>query len=305
MRTLRTVGELRAALAGRRAHGRTVALVPTMGALHEGHLSLIRRARAECDVVVVSLFVNPTQFTQPADLASYPRDEARDRGLASDAGADLLFAPSAQEMYPPGFATTVSVQGVTAVLEGAARGEHHFHGVTTVVTKLLIAGAPDALYLGQKDIQQTVVLRRLICDLGLAVRVVVCPTVRELDGLALSSRNTRLGAPERQAAVALWRALAAAARSVEQGERDGGALMRDARGAMAVFDVVPEYLQLVAPATLAPVGELDEPALLVVAATVGEVRLIDNLLLVPSLAAPVRTVPFPQVKETAQQPCNA
>lgn len=276
-----------------------------MGALHEGHLSLIRRARAECDVVVVSLFVNPTQFTQPADLASYPRDEGRDRGLASDAGADLLFAPSAEEMYPPGFATTVSVHGVTTVLEGAARGEGHFHGVTTVVTKLLIAGTPDALYLGQKDIQQTVVLRRLICDLGLAARVVVCPTVRELDGLALSSRNARLAPAERQAAVALWRGLAAAARHVEQGERDGDVLVDYARAAMAALNVVPEYLQLVAPVTLTPVCELDEPALLVVAAMVGEVRLIDNLLLVPSLAAPVQTIPFPQVKETAHQPCNA
>lgn len=305
MRTLRTVAELRGALAGPRREGRTVALVPTMGALHEGHLSLIRQARAQCEVVVVSVFVNPTQFTQPADLESYPRDEGRDRALAVEAGADLLFAPAAEEMYPPGFATTVSVHGVTAVLEGAARGARHFQGVTTVVTKLLLASAPDSLYLGQKDFQQTVVLRRMICDLGLAVRVVVCPTVREPDGLALSSRNARLSSDEREAAVALWRALAGAARRAEQGERDGDVLLDAARVAMRSFGVVPEYLQLVAPATLAPVGELADPALLVVAATVGGVRLIDNLLLTASFAAPVPSGTFPRVKETAQQPCNA
>lgn len=256
-------------------------------------------------MVVVSLFVNPTQFTQQADLASYPRDEDHDRALAAEAGADLLFTPSAAEMYPPGFATTVSVQGVTAVLEGVARGARHFHGVTTVVTKLLIAASPDSLYLGQKDIQQTVVLRRLICDLGLAVHVVVCPTVREPDGLALSSRNARLEAAGREAAVALWRGLAGAARRVEQGERDGDALLSTARAAMSACDVVPEYLQLVAPTTLAPVAELVEPALLVVAATIGEVRLIDNLLLAAPLTAPASPDPFPQVKETAQHPCNA
>ncbi len=304
MRSLRTVGGLRDALADPRREGRTIALVPTMGALHEGHLSLIRQARTEGDLVVVSLFVNPAQFTQSADLESYPRNEGRDRVLAVEAGADLLFVPSAEEMYPAGFATRVSVQGLTAVLEGAARGARHFHGVTTVVTKLLIASAADSLYLGQKDAQQTVVLRRMICDLGLAVRVVVCPTVREADGLALSSRNARLGTAEREAAVALWRALTAAARRAEQGERDADALLDAGNAAMSSFGVVPEYLQLVDPATLTPVGELAGPALLVVAATVGGVRLIDNLLLTASPAAAVPSRPVPRVKEAAQ-PCTA
>ncbi|MGH3429157.1 MAG: pantoate--beta-alanine ligase, partial [Mycobacteriales bacterium] len=192
MRTLRTVGELRAALAPARRAGSTIGLVPTMGALHEGHLSLIRRAREQCGVVAVSLFVNPAQFNERSDLERYPRSERRDAGLAAEAGADLLFAPSVEEVYPPGFATAVEVLGLTDRLEGAARGASHFRGVTTVVTKLLCMAMPDILYLGQKDAQQAVVVRRLIADLNLPVRVEALPTVRESDGLALSSRNALL-----------------------------------------------------------------------------------------------------------------
>ncbi|MGA7704003.1 MAG: pantoate--beta-alanine ligase, partial [Solirubrobacteraceae bacterium] len=206
---LRAVDELRAALEPAKHSQRTIGLVPTMGALHEGHLSLIRRAREECDVVVVSLFVNPAQFNEAADLERYPRDEGRDRALARAAGADLLFAPPAEAVYPKGFSTSVEVMGLTDRLEGAVRGSGHFRGVTTVVTKLLNMVGPDVAYFGQKDAQQVVVIRRLVEDLDMGVRIEACPTVREPDGLAMSSRNAHLGAGERVRALALSRALAA------------------------------------------------------------------------------------------------
>ncbi|MGZ4174473.1 MAG: pantoate--beta-alanine ligase, partial [Solirubrobacteraceae bacterium] len=198
MRTVRTVAELRAALAGPRRAGHSIGLVPTMGAFHEGHLSLMRRARRDCDEVVVSLFVNPTQFDDPGDLSAYPREETRDAALAEDAGVDYLFAPAALEVYPPGFATTVSVGDVTEVLEGAHRGRGHFDGVATVVTKLFNMVAPDIAYFGQKDAQQAVVIRRLVRDLDMPVRIEICPTVREPDGLAMSSRNEHLAGGERE-----------------------------------------------------------------------------------------------------------
>ena len=204
MRTVRTVAELRAALApARRDRARRIGLVPTMGAFHEGHLSLIRAARAECDVVVVSLFVNPTQFGPNEDLDAYPRDEAADAARAEELGVDLLFAPSAEEVYPDGFATTVAVRGLTEPLEGASRGADHFHGVTTVVAKLLNMVGPDVAYFGQKDAQQLAVVRRMVRDLDLPVRIAALPTVREPDGLAMSSRNAYLDAAERERAVAL------------------------------------------------------------------------------------------------------
>jgi len=286
MRTLRTVAELRAALAGVRASGRSIALVPTMGYLHEGHLSLIRRARRECDEVVVSLFVNPAQFNDPADLAGYPRDEARDAALAAEAGADLLFAPAHDEVYPEGFATTVRVSGLTETLEGAHRGTAHFDGVTTVVTKLLNMVGPDVAFFGQKDAQQALVVRRLVRDLDMPVRIEVAPTVRDADGLALSSRNVRLNG-QRDRAVALSRALAAAQDAVAAGERDAAAVRAAALAAMTPFSVEPEYLELVDTDTLAPVETIDGEALLAIAAEVGGVRLIDNTLLTvnPSVAA--------------------
>jgi pantoate--beta-alanine ligase len=211
VRTVRTVRDLREALAPERRAGRSIGLVPTMGAFHGGHLSLIRRAREETDVVVVSLFVNPAQFGPNDDLASYPRDEARDAELASAERVDILFAPAPEEVYPDGFVTTVTVGGLAAVLEGAPehRGPEHFAGVTTVVTKLLNMAAPDVAYFGQKDAQQALVIRRLVRDLDIPVRIEVCPTIRDRDGLALSSRNAYLSAAERQRALGLSRALRA------------------------------------------------------------------------------------------------
>jgi pantoate--beta-alanine ligase len=283
MRTLRTVAEARNALRAPRREGRTIGLVPTMGALHEGHLSLIRRARTECDVVVVSLFVNPTQFNEPGDLVAYPRDERRDAALAADAGADLLFAPFVEEVYPTGFATTVEVGGaLTGTLEGAHRGPAHFHGVTTVVTKLFNMIGPDVAFFGQKDAQQALVIRQLARDLDMPVRIEICPTVREADGLAMSSRNVRLSAAERERALALRRALDAAESRVAAGERDARAVATAARAAMTDFDVEPEYLELVAADNLAPVAAIDGDVLVAVAARVGETRLIDNTILNPN-----------------------
>jgi pantoate--beta-alanine ligase len=282
MRTVRTVAELRAALAEPRRNGRTVALVPTMGYLHDGHLSLIEAARKQADLVVVSLFVNPTQFNDAADLDAYPRDEQRDAGLAQDAGADLLFAPSLHEVYPPGFTTQVRVDGpLTDTLEGAHRGADHFHGVTTVVTKLLNMVGPDLALFGQKDAQQALVIRRLAADLDLPTRVEVAPTVREPDGLALSSRNVRLAAEDRRRALALSSALRAAEATLASGTRDATAIATAARAAMTPFDVEPEYLALVDPEDLRPVGSVDQETLLAVAAHVGPVRLIDNIILNP------------------------
>ena len=279
MRTLRTVSELRAALALPRREGRTIGLVPTMGSLHEGHLSLIRRAREECDEVVVSLFVNPTQFDDPTDLRAYPRDEARDGELAADAGADLLFAPPVEEVYPAGFSTTVAVRGLTAPLEGEHRGVGHFDGVTTVVTKLLNMVGPDVAYFGQKDAQQALVIRKLVIDLDIPVRVEIAPTVREPDGLALSSRNARLTGPDRERALALATALRAAEEAVAAGERDVHRVRTAALAAMKTYDVEPEYLELVSTTDLAPVAAIDGDTLLAVAARVGGVRLIDNTIL--------------------------
>ncbi len=279
MRTLRTVAEVRAALAGARREGRSIGLVPTMGGLHEGHLALIRRAREECDEVVGSLFVNPAQFEDGADLAAYPRDEARDAALAGEAGADLLFAPPADAVYPVGFSTTVAVRGVSEPLEGAHRGVAHFDGVTTVVTKLLNIVGPDVAYFGQKDAQQALVIRKLVRDLDIPTRIEVVPTVREPDGLALSSRNVRLAPADRERALALSGALRAASDAVARGERDAGRVRSVARAAMEPYAVEPEYLELVSTTDLTPLAAIDGEALLAVAARVGDVRLIDNAIL--------------------------
>jgi len=287
MRTLRSVGDLRAALAPDRRAGATIGLVPTMGALHEGHLSLIRHAREQCDRVVVSLFVNPSQFDEHADLDRYPRQEAQDAALAAQAGADLLFAPSVEDVYPQGFATSVEVLGVTDRLEGEARGAAHFRGVSTVVTKLLCMTQPDIAYFGQKDAQQVVVIRRLVADLNLPVRVEVCPTVREPDGLALSSRNALLNPGERARALALPAALDATRELVAAGERSAEALLDTAREAMRPFGVEPEYMAVVDSDTFTALNALDRPALLVLAARVGAIRLIDNVLLGPSASGTI------------------
>jgi pantoate--beta-alanine ligase len=287
VRTVHTVAELRAALAEPRAAGRTIGLVPTMGAFHEGHLSLMRRARGECDLVVVSLFVNPAQFAPTEDLDAYPRDEARDAALAAEQGADLLFAPSPDEVYPDGYATTVTVSGITDTLCGAARGPEHFAGVATVVAKLFNMVGPHVAYFGQKDAQQVLVIKRLVRDLDMPVRVEVCPTVREPDGLAMSSRNAYLGPEERRRATALNRALNASQALVDDGERDADTILAAAREVLAEEEIEPEYLELVSTTTLQPLAAIESEGLLAVAARVGSARLIDNAVL--------RTAPAPRV----------
>ncbi len=287
MKTLRTVEQLRAALVPDRRGGLTIGLVPTMGALHEGHLSLIERARSQCDRVVVSLFVNPAQFNEGTDLERYPRQEQLDARLAAAAGADLLFAPTVEEVYPPGFATSVEVLGVSERLEGAARGAEHFRGVCTVVTKLLCMCQPDAAYFGQKDAQQVVVIRRLVQDLNLPVRIEVCPTMREPDGLAMSSRNALLGTREREQALALYGALRSIEDCAAHGEGRTARLLEAGHQRLAARGVHPEYLELVDPDTLERLEWLDRPALLAVAANVGATRLIDNLILQPTAVSTI------------------
>ena len=281
MRVLRTVAGLRSALAPARVDGSRVGLVPTMGAYHEGHLSLIRRARADCDLVVVSLFVNPAQFGPGEDLAAYPRDERRDAALAAAEGADVLFAPDPSEVYPPGFQTTVELTELGRVLEGdaAGRGPGHLRGVATVVAKLLNMVQPDVAYFGQKDAQQTLVIRRLVRDLDIPVRVEVLPTVREPDGLAMSSRNAYLTPAERERAAALSRALRAGEALAAAGETDPREVLAAARAVLAAAGIEPEYLELRSGTDLSPVERLGGSTLLAVAARVGRARLIDNTML--------------------------
>jgi pantoate--beta-alanine ligase len=289
MRTVRAVAELREALTAPRRTGAAIGLVPTMGAFHEGHLSLMRRARSECDVVVVSLFVNPRQFNESSDLEAYPRDENRDIAQAEQLGVDYLFAPAVGELYPPGFATTVSVGAFTATLEGVARGRQHFDGVTTVVTKLFNIVAPDVAYFGQKDAQQALVIKQLARDLDMPVAIEVCPTVREDDGLAMSSRNALLSPEERDRARALHRALLAAGDAVAHGVLDSGTVYARALSELSSADIEPEYLALVAPDTLEPVERIDGEALALVAARIGATRLIDNHRLSTSSVAGSQT----------------
>ncbi len=283
MRIVRTKAELREALAADRRQGRRIGLVPTMGYLHEGHLSLIRRARATCDVVVVSAFVNPTQFRPGEDLEAYPRDEERDVALAEAEGTDLLWAPSVEDVYPPGFATIVEVDdSLTGVLDGAPerRGPSHFRGVTTVVAKLFSCVQPDVAFFGQKDAQQAVVIRRMAADLDFPVEIEVLPTVRDPDGLAISSRNAYLDPAERERALALPRALAAAERAARDGERSAAAIVAAAAGELRNAGIEPEYLEARDAEDLTPVAELDgRPVLVAVAARVGRARLIDNVVI--------------------------
>jgi pantoate--beta-alanine ligase len=273
MRTICANSQMRAYV---RAASGTVGLVPTMGAFHAGHHALIRAARERCDVVVVSLFVNPAQFEEASDLEAYPRDEARDAGEAAALGVDVLYAPSVDEVYPDGFATSVRVAGLSDVFEGAERGPGHFAGVCTVVTKLLNLVGPDVAFFGQKDAQQVAVLRRMVRDLDVPVELHVVPTVREPDGLALSSRNVRLAPDERRRALSLSRALRAAEAAVADGERDAAAVARAARAAMNGVD--PEYLAVVDPDSFAPVQTVDGRVLVAVAARIGATRLIDNTI---------------------------
>jgi pantoate--beta-alanine ligase len=281
-RVIRTKAKLRDALAEARAGGRSVGLVPTMGYLHDGHLSLLRAARAECDVVVVSLFVNPAQFGPGEDLDRYPRDEERDARLAAEAGVDLLYAPPVEEVYPDGFSTGVEVEGLTEVLCGdpTQRGPGHFRGVTTVVAKLFNTVQPDVAYFGQKDAQQAVVIRRMARDLDFPVRIEVLPTVREPDGLAMSSRNAYLRAEDRRRAAALSAALRAAEEKAQAKSLAAG--LAAARRELAAAGIEPEYLEARDAEELHPVAELNgRPVLIAIAARIGGARLIDNVLIQP------------------------
>jgi pantoate--beta-alanine ligase len=283
VKLLRGKDRLRAALEPARREGSSIGLVPTMGYLHEGHLSLLRAARAECDVVVMSLFVNPTQFGPGEDLDRYPRDEERDLRLAAEAGADLVYAPPVEDVYPEGFATYVAVEGnLTGVLDGdpSRRGPEHFRGVTTVVAKLFNSVGPDVAYFGQKDAQQVAVIRRMAADLDFPLRIEVLPTVREPDGLAMSSRNAYLEPSERQRATALSRALATAEASVHA---EGlAAALEAAKAELSAAGIAPEYLEARDAEDLSPVTELgSRPVLIAIAARVGGARLIDNVLIEP------------------------
>ncbi|SEH14045.1 pantoate--beta-alanine ligase [Thermoleophilum album] len=280
MQVVRSKAELREALRPRRTG--TVGLVPTMGYFHDGHLALMRRARAECDTVVVSVFVNPIQFRPGEDLSSYPRDEQRDLALAQEVGIDLFFAPSADEMYLPAHCTEVRVRGgLTEVLCGAPerRGPEHFDGVTTVVAKLFNLVQPDRAYFGQKDAQQALVVQRMVRDLDFPVEIVVCPTARDRDGLALSSRNVYLTPEERVRATALPRALEAAAQAAREGVREASAIIATARRELERAGVAAEYLELRSAEDLRPLAEVNGPALLAVAARIGRARLIDNTII--------------------------
>jgi pantoate--beta-alanine ligase len=280
MRVVRSLGEMRQARAALQG---IVGFVPTMGYLHEGHLSLVRRARAECHHVVVSIFVNPTQFGPGEDYQRYPRDEARDLAMLEAEGVDVAFLPSADEMYPPGFCTWVEVQGpLTERLEGASR-PGHFRGVATVVLKLFNLVQPHRAYFGEKDAQQLRVIRRMVADLNLPVEIVPCPTVREPDGLAMSSRNVYLSPEERQQALALSRALELARRLVrEEGLRDAAELRQRLESFLRCSPGVElDYVSVAHPETLAELERIEGPALVLLAARVGPARLIDNALIEP------------------------
>lgn len=283
MRTLATKEELRAELEPVRKAGKRIGLVPTMGALHEGHLSLLREARERCDVVVVSLFVNPAQFGPGEDLDSYPRDVDRDAAVAEAEGVDLLYAPSVEEVYPPGFATAVEVAGgLTAVLDGdpASRGPGHFRGVTTVVAKLFNIVQPDVAFFGQKDAQQAVVIRRMARDLDFPVEIAVMPTVREADGLAMSSRNSYLSDEDRERALAISRGLRVAEQRAASGAGSSEELVEAIRAELRDAGIEPEYVEARDAENLTNVGNLNgRPVLLAVAAKVGKARLIDNTIL--------------------------
>jgi pantoate--beta-alanine ligase len=279
MLVLRTIAEARQVCARFRAAGKTLGLVPTMGALHTGHLSLVRAAQKSCDTVAVSIFVNPTQFGPKEDFASYPRVFEQDCQTLEAAGVDMVFAPSVEEMYPPGAGTLVEVAGLSDRLDGASR-PGHFHGVATVVTKLFHIFAPDVAFFGQKDAAQVAVLRRMVRDLRFAVELKVCPTMREPDGLALSSRNRNLSQEERRQALVLGRALRAIESLFQAGEVDSAKLIGEAQNVLKEEpEVQVEYCRIVDPETLEDVSDVKPGSLAAVAARVGATRLIDNFLL--------------------------
>lgn len=273
---IRTSAELRERVAAWKRSGMLVGVVPTMGALHDGHLSLVAEARKQSDRVIVTIFVNPMQFNNPSDLEKYPRDEAQDLALLKAAGVDVLFAPGVDEVYPEGFSTRITVSGVSEPLEGAFR-PGHFEGVATVVAKLFGMTQAGRAFFGEKDWQQLQVVRRLVTDLNIPVRVIGCPTIRETDGLAMSSRNVRLSAAERAIAPALPAAMARAAAAMRAGRPVAEALDA-ARAEIAAAGLGPiEYLDLRHAESLAPATNLDAPARMLAAVWLGDVRLIDNI----------------------------
>jgi pantoate--beta-alanine ligase len=276
MNLVHTLSDLRHEIS---ALPRPLGLVPTMGYLHAGHLALVQRARAECAAVGVSIFVNPTQFGPQEDLARYPRDLPRDLALLDAAGVDVVWAPDAAEVYPAGYETFVTVAEVSQPLEGAARPVH-FRGVATVVAKLFNAFTPDRAYFGQKDAQQAAVIERMARDLNFPLEIVVCPTVREPDGLALSSRNTYLQPDERRAAPVLYRALNAARDAYQSGDRDAEKLRAAMRAVLAAEPLArPEYVSVAGRQTLRELDRVDRDALFSLAVRIGKTRLIDNFVL--------------------------
>jgi pantoate--beta-alanine ligase len=284
-----TIHEMRDASRAVRRAGKRLGFVPTMGALHEGHLSLVRAACAASDVVAASIFVNPTQFGVNEDLAKYPRSFESDCEMLEREGVAQLFAPAVEEMYPGGAATWVTVEGLSSKLDGRSR-PGHFRGVTTVVAKLFHIVEPDAAFFGQKDAAQVAIIRRMVRDLNLAVKIVVCPIVREADGLAMSSRNAYLDPEQRKRALVLHRALIGVQGLAEAGERDTSKLLAAGREAVAKENAVRlDYLEIVNPDTLDPVEQVSGSVLVAVAAYVGSTRLIDNVLL--DLARPATTLP--------------
>jgi len=274
-----TTNEMRSASHAVRRAGKRLGFVPTMGALHEGHVSLVRAAKASSDVVAASIFVNPTQFGPTEDLAKYPRSFDRDRELLEREGVELLFAPAVEEMYPAGAVTWVTVEGLSDKLDGRSR-PGHFRGVTTVVAKLFHIVEPDAAFFGQKDAAQVAIVRRMVRDLNLPVEIVACPIVREADGLAMSSRNAYLDPEQRKQALVLHRSLLRVQELFDAGERDRGRLVAAGRGEFTGESAVRlDYFEIVKPETLDPERDVSSGTLVAVAAYVGSTRLIDNLLL--------------------------
>ena len=278
-RVVTNCSEIHQLVCNARAARKTIGLVPTMGALHAGHLSLVQASKRDCEITVVSIFLNPTQFSSHEDLNRYPRTYSADLELLASQGVDYVFAPEQEEMYPPGFSTFVLPPDVAQTLEGRCR-PRHFQGVATIVLKLLQVIPADMAYVGQKDYQQSLVIRNMVRDLNIPIRIVECPTVRDEHGLAVSSRNNQLSASEREKALALSRSLRVAAELVEKGQRESAALIAKMRQVFADAGVSRiDYIALVHPQTLADVRQVSEPTLAAVAAHVGKTRLIDNELI--------------------------
>jgi pantoate--beta-alanine ligase len=279
MKVITSVSEMQECAMKLRSEGKVIGFVPTMGYFHEGHLSLMRRARNECDIVVVSIFVNPIQFGPGEDYERYPRDVERDLKMAEGVGVDIVFCPSVEEMYPEGYATYVNVERLTEGLCGAFR-PGHFRGVTTVVTKLFNIVMPHKAYFGEKDYQQLVVIKRMVKDLNFPIEIVPCPTIRESDGLAMSSRNVYLSQEEREAALSLYRSLMTAKALFEKGERNASVLRKVVEEGLCSSELVkPQYVEVVDAETLEPIERIERDAVIAVAAFVGKARLIDNVIL--------------------------